>query len=431
MNTPDLFYQNYSVLSGTVFREAYTWTAKKIYTTTSKQKRRFKMMKKNLFLFLAILTISLHANTQISIEEFASRLATQNNINVFIDEDFKDKKISLIIPEKISDKDLFNMFKLSVEKLGFKFSKVGDTYRLSKLDSVPLDTHLYKLKYNSSGDCETVLKQLGSHYTYLKDSNAFLIKSTNNDYLEIIKYLSSIDLIQKQVMLKIIILEQSGNIAKERGVQYASIFKGVDSTVQIALNTIVAPLTSNNPTVSSVDFYSALRLLNENSLMTVKQFPYILAKNNKLFKFEAVDNIPYLVQSTKTEATNTSQQDSFDYKDVGLKINGKSFIYDDYITLDIDLIIEDLVSTLGTTTTPQTYKRALKSNTNIEYNKVLLLSGIKKNKHTENNWDIPYLSGIPFLGEIFKFSTNSDDEINITIAIEVIKSGDFVAITNE
>ena len=174
----------------------------------------------------------------------------------------------------------------------------------------------------------------------------------------------------------------------------------------------------------SKGFYSAIRFLNEDKKINLKQFPYILAKNNKKFKFEAVQNIPYLVSSTTTQATNTSNQNTTEYKDVGLKINGKAFLHDDYITLDLSLVVEDLVSSAGTTT-PQTYKRVLESSTNIDYNKVLLLSGLKRIKHTRNDYSIPYLSNIPFLGDIFKYKTNSDEEINITIAIEVLREDKF------
>jgi len=132
-----------------------------------------------------------------------------------------------------------------------------------------------------------------------------------------------------------------------------------------------------------------------------------------------VTSVPYLVSSTTTQATNTSNQNTTEYKDVGLKINGKAFLHDDYITLDLSLVVEDLVSSAGTTT-PQTYKRVLESSTNIDYNKVLLLSGLKRIKHTRNDYSIPYLSNIPFIGDIFKYKTNSDEEINITVAIEVV-----------
>jgi general secretion pathway protein D len=380
-------------------------------------------MKKILIFLYLITIINLQANSlQISLDDFARTVSAQTDKNIFIDEDFKDKKISLIIPDKISNEDLFNLFKKSISKLDYNLKKTGSAYYLSKKISYENKDYIYKLKYNSSSDCISLLSALGIKNQYLKDSNIFIFKTTSNKYEQIKKYLSIVDIYQKQVMLKIMIFEFNESLNKERGIQYASIYKDASSVVQVALNTIVAPLSTNSPLLSSVNFYSAIRLLNEAKDIKIKQFPYILSKNNKSFKFEAVDNIPYLVTTTTTQATNTSQQNSIDYRDVGLKINGKSFIHDDYITLDLDLIIEDIISSNKNTSSPETYKRVLKSNTNIKYNTVLLLSGLKRMKHDTSDYSIPFISNIPYLGEIFKYHTSSDREINITIAIEVIKS---------
>lgn len=357
----------------------------------------------------------------INLSKFADIVSKQNNINIIIDEDI-NKNISLLVPDKLGDKELFKMFEKTINKSNYNLKKYGNIYYLSKKLKYLDKSHLYKLKYNSFKDCEAVLSNFGVSYTYLKDLNGFMIKSTNNQYKKIETFLNKVDIQQSQVMLKIMIFEYSNDDIEERGIQYASIYKGIDGSLQYALNAIIAPLSTTNPTLLSSDFYAAVRLLNENKEINVKQNPFILAKNKKSFKFEAVENIPYLVTTTKTDAANTSEQNSIEYKDVGLKINGISFIHSDYITLDLDLIIEDLLPDNANNTMPETYKRVLKSNTNIEYNKVLLLSGIKRIKHIKNSWSIPFISNIPYLGELFKYKYNTDKEINITIAIEVIRN---------
>ncbi|MDX9744122.1 MAG: hypothetical protein RBT59_09915 [Arcobacteraceae bacterium] len=383
-------------------------------------------MKKVLILYLLVLSLAAASETEdISLSYFAQQVSLQNNINIYIDEDIQDKTVSLYVPDQISNDDILELFKSTVTKLDFNLLKIGSTYYLKKKLDTP-DTvynYIFNLVYNSSNDCKSILDILKVPYTFLPESNSFIISTTEKQYLEAETFLKKVDSIQKQVILKIIILEFQDDDTKEAGFKYASIYKGITGATEYALNTIVAPLNTNNLTLSNIDFYGALRLLNEDKKINVKQFPYILAKNNQTFKFEAVDNIPYLVNSTTTQATNTSQQTSIEYKDVGLKINGKSFIYDDYITLDLDLVIEDLVNQ-DKTETPQVYKRHLVSNTNIEFDKVLLLSGIKRDKHETTNINLPVLSKIPYLGEAFKYSYNTDKQLNITISIEVLKSND-------
>lgn len=332
---------------------------------------------KKIIIILVFLAHNLLANNiNITLVDFADVVSKQNNINIIIDETI-DTKISLLIPDKISNKDLYNMFKTTISKHKFNLNKSGKTYYLSKKLKYSLKSNLYHLKYNSFKDCEAILKVLGVPYTYLNDLNSFIITSTAYEFDNITALLDSIDVKQNQVMLKFTIFEYTDDSIKERGVQYASIFRGVDGGIEYALNAIVAPLSTSNPTFISSDFYAALRFLNEDKSINVRQNPFIIAKNNKPFKFEAVENIPYLVTTTTTQATNTSEQNSIQYKDVGLKINGRALIHDTYITLDLDLIIEDLLPTTSNVTMPETYKRVLKTNTDIQFNKVLLLTGLK------------------------------------------------------
>ena len=378
-------------------------------------------MKKIMILFLFLLISAKADYKNITLTDFANIVSKHNNINILIDEDIKIK-ISLFIPEKITNKDLFNIFQNTVNKNKFNLKKIGDTYFLSKKLKFSVRDYIYNLKFNSSNDCKNILKGMSIPFTYIEDKNALIITSTKKRYQDIKSILDHVDIKQQQVMLKFIIYEFSDNIYQERGVQYASIYQGVDGTLKHALNAIVAPISTNSPILDGMDFYMALKLLNENNLINVRQNPFILSKNNQSFKFDAVQNIPYLITTTKTQAANTSEQNSIEYKDVGLKISGRSFIHKSYITLNIDLIIEDLLSEIGSENNmPETYKRSLKSNTNIEFGKVLLLSGLKKKKHVKNDWSIPWFSSIPWIGALFKYKHNTEKVINITIAIEVVK----------
>ncbi|MDD2790035.1 MAG: hypothetical protein PHU40_05145 [Sulfurimonas sp.] len=372
------------------------------------------------FLFL-LLNLQASDILDISLNEFAERVSKQNNVNIYIDEDFQEKIISLYIPETISNDELMTLFRSSVSSLGFSLSKRSNTYYLSKKSIASENVYIYKMKYDSFSDCENILKSYGVVYSYLKDSNSFTFKTLPNTFLEIQNYLDQVDVIQEQVMLKIMIFEYTDNNIKDIGVEFGSIYQSIDGGVKYALNALVGSISTNSPIISSNDYYFALKLLNEHKIINVRQFPYVLAKNNKTFKFEAVDNIPYLMQTTTTEATNTSQQDSYQYKDVGLKINGKSFIYDDFISLDLDLVVEDILSG-SESNVPQTFKRVLQSNTNITYNQVLVLSGLKRIKTSKTDYSVPYISNIPYLGAIFKHESTNDEEINISISIEVINT---------
>lgn len=375
-----------------------------------------------MMIVLIFLLSNLMANDKnISLLDFAQRVSNQTDLNIYIDENINDKKISLLVPDDVKGRDLFLLFKSSIEKLNFKLKKIGDVYYLTKKRKVKSNSYIYKLKYNSFDNVKLVLEQLQVKYKYLDNINSLLLHTTKENYSMVQSIIDSIDVMQKQVKLKIMIFEYSDLDLKEAGFKYGTSYQQLDGTIKNSMDLLVAPLSTKGLSLSSTNFYLALRMLKENELINVKQFPYILAKNNKKFEFTAVENIPYLEKTTTTEASNVSEENSIVYKDVGLKILGKSLIYKDYIALDIDLTVEDLVNQSENTNTPKTYKRQLKSNTNIKYNEVLILSGLKRNRHTINNIEVPILSGIPFLGNMFKYKYANDENLNITIAIEVLR----------
>jgi general secretion pathway protein D len=363
-------------------------------------------------------------NKDISLIDFANKVSISNDVNIVIDEDL-NTSISFSFPSVKKEKDLFNIFKIMLSKKGFNLKKLGDIYYLTKKVKYKVNSYLYNLKYNSFDDCSKLLDSIGVKYTYLNDINSILISSTKNDYTRLKSFLDRVDVKQNQVILKIMVFEHSDDDVSDIGFKYGSTYTSATNEREIAINSILFPISSNVHKLSDINFYGAVKFLNEHNILHAKQFPYILAKNNKKFLFEAVENLPFLVTTTTTEATNTSEQNSIEYRDVGLKINGLSLIHKDYITLDIDLVIEDLVNGTVLSATPQTYKRHIQSNTNINYNEVLLLSGLKRTKHTVTDFNVPFISNIPYLGELFKYKSKNDTEINITIAIEVIKSKDF------
>lgn len=353
---------------------------------------------------------------KISINEFASKVSLLTSKNIYISEDI-NSSISLFYSSSLSSKNVFNAFKYSLNDFNLELIKIDDIYYVSKKKQDDKTFFIYKLNYDSFDDCDLFLKSLKVEYSYLSNLGYFVINTSKKSFDFISKQLLDIDLKKKQVMLKIMIFEINDTLAKERGVQFGSEYSVMSNDSQTVLNSIIAPLTGTNTIFNTDSFYSAIRLLDSNAISKVKQFPYILAKDKKSFKFEAVENIPYLESTTTTDSTVTSDSTTVSYKDVGLKISGVSSMYDNYISLDLSLTVEDILSYEDT---PTTYKRYLESSTNIEFGKVLLLSGLKRTKVIKNDYSIPFFGSIPYLGELFSYKSTDYEDITISIAIEVI-----------
>jgi type II secretory pathway component GspD/PulD (secretin) len=391
-------------------------------------------MRKIVIMLISFLVLGANQSNKLTLAEFAKVVSDYNNVNVYIDEDI-NASIMLYVPDRIRSYDVKKLFEITLEKHDFNFKTLGQTYYISKKIPYSVNNHYYPLKFNTVIDCKNILEFYGIKHSFLKDSSTFLISATDQKFKEVKKLLDLADRKKEQVILKIMIFEYQDDDIKNRGInnfnyqssissdKYIEGEKNTVTSVNKFLSALVSPLSNSNLTFGTKDFSLALSFLDENKLIDVKQFPYILSRNNDKFVFKAVQNIPYQKSSTKTEASNTSTQTETDYKDIGLIIDGISFIYNDYVSLDLNLIIEDLISINNNM--PQTYKREINSKSNVNYGDVLLLSGLKRQKTIKNDWSIPYLSNIPYFGEIFKYESESLQNLNIAIAIEVIKPDSF------
>lgn len=372
-----------------------------------------------LLLLLHLSLVASENQKDISLLDFSEFVSTHNNINIYVDEDFKKQTVSIFLPEDITNESLFHVYETTLKDIDLILLKSDNLYYISKIVPDDLKSYFIKLKTNSYDSVSKYLTFKKVNFQYIATDNVFIIFCKDLEYSSLLSDIKKIDSKNKQVTLKFTIIEINDDDLKEQGFQYSSIYKDSDGITQDILNTFILPFQSSKPIFPRTSFYGALKLFNENKFLNISQNPYILAQDNKDFTFQAVNTIPYQMSTTITQATNYSQQNQIEYKDVGLKIIGKTLIYADYVNLDIDLIIEDILGI--TNNIPTTYKRQLKSNTNLKYGEVLLLSGINQTKVNKNDFSIPFISNIPYLGELFKYKSESYIKSNISIAIEVIK----------
>lgn len=371
------------------------------------------------FLLLLCLMILpfLQANNdkQISFLDFVELLSVHNNINIFVDEN-TTKEISFFVPEDVKNEDYFNIFKISLKKDGFEVLKRGDVYYLEKVADRQTSTYFIDLKYNSFDDVSKYLKFKNVIYEYMADTNRFIIYTTPFLISAIQTDIKVIDSQKKQVSLKFSIIEISDNDIQDIGLDLTSSTSSND--VKSVLNAIISPQTTSSLVFQNNHFYSVLKLYNEKKKLNVIQNPFVLVQDGKEFNFQAVTNIPFKSSETVTQSTINSSQTKIEYKDVGLKINGNAFINKDFVNLDLNLSIEDILSIVNDM--PTTYKRSLKSNTNLFRGQVLILSGIKQTKVKDVDYSVPYLSNIPYLGDIFKYKSKNSDISHISIAVELV-----------
>ena len=395
-------------------------------------------------LLLLLLLNSLYAEKiEMPLREFASMVATQNKVNILIQESINEEKTTFMVGDK--DNSIYlPAFKKMLFLKGFdlKEDKKNNFYFIEKIpepkeeikkepEPIKDEFHHITLKNDVFNDVENLLKVHESKYSYIASTNAVTFTCKPDLCPHILKSIASLDVENKQVQFKITVLETNLNDVKDRGTNISAYMQTVSNknadgdamnqSYNYFLNLITMPYTASSNVLenSKSGFYGVLRYLNQNGFTEIKNSPVVTASSNKEVSFTSGKNVPFKVGTSSYASASTSSTSSYQYRDVGLKIVLKPIILDNNINFDLLLTLEE-IETSATTDMLSTSKKELKSSYKLKKGELLVLSGINKETQLDSSFGVPVLKDVFILGELFKFESKSKTSSVITITIEVL-----------
>lgn len=379
-----------------------------------------KTFKKILILTLCVISFSKAETIYTDLVNFAQLASISNNIAIVTDDSIDGNYYYFIYQH---DTNLtLSMFRKMLESKGLFLYKNDNFYYITDKKLPDYDLRRIDLSNYVVENVRRIMANFELNATYSTTSNSVFFRADDVAYEQIKQAVASIDKPLEQVEFKLTITETNLKDIKDRGAKLQSLLKPLNhGDLAYYINLITSPYTTNSNVVrnDSEGFFGVLNFLDTNGLTKIISSPFLTAKNHTEVNFSAVQNIPYLVQNSQTSATQTTTQNSYEYKDVGLKITLKPVILKDHVDFDLHLILEDLLSSANTLT-PITSKKELKSSYSLKRGDILVLSGINKTTTQKQR------NGIPILKDIFilkyLFSVEQDQDINsvVTLTIQVI-----------
>lgn len=384
-------------------------------------------MKKLILLVLICLHLSA-AETKINLLDFAN-LASENS------------KVDILLSDKINPNDFYfytpKATNISIEH--FRKALNSKNLRLVYTDKnfyyvdFAFDDNSTKklrsidLKNNSFDDIKKIVDvktesgiNNNGNVAYLKGNNSIVFNATDSEYEDIYEIAKKSDKRLDQVNFKLLITETNVNKVRDLGTDlngFQNIITRQDFNYFVNLITMPFTAETNIITSKKSGFFGVLNMLEQNGITKISQSPFLVAKNGSEVYFSSVKNIPYLVQNDKYQYNGTSTSNSYQYKDIGLKIKIKPTILNDYVDFDLDLTVEDLID--DNSLTPRTSKKELKSSYTLNRGEILVLSGInKENAYTKRN-GIPLLKDIPLIKYLFSIEQDYKESSVITLSIQV------------
>lgn len=379
-----------------------------------------KTFKKILILTLCVISFSKAETIYTDLVNFAQLASISNNIAIVTDDSIDGNYYYFIYQH---DTNLtLSMFRKMLESKGLFLYKKDNFYYITDKKLPDYDLRRIDLSNYVVEDVRRIMANFELNATYSTTSNSVFFRSDDVAYEQIKQAVASIDKPLEQVEFKLTITETNLKDIKDRGAKLQSLLKPLNhGDLAYYINLITSPYTTNSNVVrnDSEGFFGVLNFLDTNGLTKIISSPFLTAKNHTEVNFSAVQNIPYLVQNSQTSATQTTTQNSYEYKDVGLKITLKPVILKDHVDFDLHLILEDLLSSANTLT-PITSKKELKSSYSLKRGDILVLSGINKTTTQKQRNGIPILKDIYILK--YLFSVEQDQDINsvVTLTIQVI-----------
>lgn len=367
--------------------------------------------------------------------QFADLASVENKTQILISGSIVPDDYIFFTSSK-NPKISLSLFKKMVELQGLRFLKLDDFYFIDNLtdnqknavnneslENSSINENLYyiKLSGNSFDELNSILSLYEKNATYISQDNSAVFKASEKQFSEIISYLPNFDTKEKeQVSFKITILETETNVLKERGTEINSLLElSEHKDFKLFFNMLTVPYTqSSNVIKKSNEFYGVLQFLDKNDITKIKASPFLVAKNNTQVNFSSVKNLPFLSNTSTYTQSAVQTQNTYEYRDVGLKLTLKPVVVGDMIDVDLNLIYENLLST-GDSLTPKTSKKELKSNYRLRKGEIIVLSGINQSTNIEVKKGIPILKDIPILQYIFSTKNKELSESILSISIEV------------
>ena len=392
-------------------------------------------MKRILLALVLSLNLLLASEVKLNLLEFANLASVNSNTDILISDDINPNDFYFYTNKQT--KISISLFRKAIEVKGLRLVRNSDFYYVENkaLDNNSTLTPKAKLRYlelknNTFDDVSKIIKSTtdsndlnstASNVEYIKSTNSVVFKANDDDYSDIIDFAQRSDKRLEQVNFKLTILETNLNNAENIGTHLNSLADVVTrADFNYFVNLITMPYTAetNIVTTKKKGFYGVLNLLVKNDVTSIKQSPYLVAKNGTPVYFSSVKNIPYLKNTSTYSNASTTTQNTYDYKDVGLKISITPTILKDHIDFDLDLVVEDILD--ETTLTPQTSKKELKSSYSINKGEILVLSGINKETAYEYRNGIPLLKDIPIIQYLFSIKQKVVQKSVVTLTIEAL-----------
>jgi len=370
-----------------------------------------------------------------NIKDVFDVLSKLSGINILFDDEVKAQPVTVFVKD-VSFQYALNLL-LSTNKLFMK--KVNaDTIIIIPKTKAKTDQYqdlIVRTFYINNAKSKEIVNLLKSMLdikkVYVNEIlNSVTVRDTPDKMKLVEKVIAANDLKEAEVILDVEILE----ISRSNSLKYGWNFTpgGLSASASVQKDTTAATTgTASGIALSDLSGLSRrnifvtlpgvmVNLIKQDSDAQTLANPRVRVLNNKQAKFHIGDKIPVqtsTVQSTATVAVTST----FEYKDVGIKLNIEPTIHlNNTVTLKLTLEISTLGDALDFGNGQKQYKfgtRNTETLINLRDGETVIIGGLIKDEERKSKQKIPILGDIPILGRLFSSSDDGTIKTDILMSI--------------
>ncbi len=376
-----------------------------------------------------------------NIKEVFELLAKLAGINIMFDEEVRAQPVTVFVKD-VSFQYALNLL-LSTNKLFMK--KISaDTIIIVPKTKAKMDQYqdlvmkTFYLNNAKAKDAVNLLRSmLDTRKVYVNEVlNSITVRDTPEKVKLVAKVLAANDLKEAEVILDVEILEIDRNKSLQYGWNFqpgltaAATIGGSQANVSTNTSAGTAGLSTGislqelrNLGAGNIMFTLpsvVLTLIKTDTDAQLLANPRVRVLNNKTAKLHIGDKIPVqtsTVQSTATVAVTST----FEYKDVGIKMNIEPNIQlNNTVTLKMNLEVSNLGNLIDFGNGQKQYSfgtRNTDTTVNLRDGETVIIGGLINDQVRKSMNKIPFLGDLPILGKLF--SSTNDEAVKTDILMSI------------
>jgi len=368
-------------------------------------------------------------------QDICKALGKAFGFNVIFDSQIKEKKITIelkdVKPEQALD---------SLMQAGGCFYKVLDQSTIIVVPDTQQNRRSYEdlviqTFYLSNGDVKDVSNVLRSmieakHIGVNPELNAIVVRDSVDKVALASKIIESNDKSRAEVLLNVELMEVDSNKLQTIGAELSA----YSGTLAYTGNTSSSSSSIGGVRLDQID------LSRKNWNITIPNIVYSLVKNTSEAQFLAQpqlrisegekaslhlgDRVPIVTAQFQTVSTGTTgyiPYNSFQYTDVGIKIDIEPRIHHNReVTLKLKVEVSAVsgdVDVGGGQKVPQISTRTIQSVIRLKDGETNLLAGLLQTNKTKGRSGVPWLEDLPLIGSLFSTSSNKETRTDLILSI--------------